>query len=61
MRSDQSSQCFRVGHCHVKPAGIDNKYSEKRKGAKVTILTDACIKQKTKRKQRTKQQTTKHG
>ena len=25
MRSDQSSRCFRVGHCNVKLTGIDNK------------------------------------
>ena len=25
MRSDQSSRCFRVGHCHVKLTGIDNR------------------------------------
>ena len=24
MRSDQSSRCFRVGHCHVKLNGDDN-------------------------------------
>ena len=25
MRSDQSSRCFRVGHCHVKVTGIDTR------------------------------------
>ena len=42
MRSDQhdqSSRCFRVGHCHVKLTGIDNKRNENNftqsKGAKV--------------------------
>ena len=59
MRSDQSSKCFRIGHCHVKLPGIENKRSEKqlykeRKGAKVTILT--CIRQEIKIKQRIKQQ-----
>ena len=28
MRSDQSSRCFRVGHCQVKLTGIDNKRNE---------------------------------
>ena len=39
MRSDQSSRCFRVDHCHVKLTGIDNKRNENNftqsKGAKV--------------------------
>ena len=38
MRSDQSSRCFRVGHCHVKLTGIDkrneNNFTQS-KGAKV--------------------------
>ena len=43
MRSDQSSRCFRVGHCHVKLTGIDNKRNENHftqsKGAKVNKIS----------------------
>ena len=39
MRSDQSSRCSQVGHCHVKLTDIDNKRNENNftqsKGAKV--------------------------